>query len=82
MRNVPKDCDEKRLRELFQQAAGNDGRPRIVQAKIARDEESAVEGDKGKSRGFGFVEFAEHKHALAALRKLNNNATVRACACL
>jgi RNA recognition motif-containing protein len=26
-----------------------------------------------KSKGFGFVEFTEHIHALAALRKLNNN---------
>ena len=27
----------------------------------------------GVSKGFGFVEFAEHIHALAALRELNNN---------
>ena len=26
-----------------------------------------------RSKGFGFVEFTEHIHALAALRKLNNN---------
>ncbi len=26
-----------------------------------------------RSKGFGFVEFSEHIHALAALRKLNNN---------
>lgn len=35
-------------------------------------------GDRklGKSKGFGFVEFSEHRHALAALRQLNNNPTV------
>ncbi len=26
-----------------------------------------------KSKGIGFVEFAEHEHALCALRQLNNN---------
>ena len=76
MRNLPKDFDEKQLRELFLNAAGAEGRPRITQVKIARDEEKAIEGDKNKSRGFGFVEFVEHAHALNALRKLNNNSTV------
>lgn len=35
-------------------------------------------GDRklGKSKGFGFVEYAEHRHALAALRQLNNNPSV------
>jgi len=28
---------------------------------------------RGKSKGYGFVEFTEHVHALAALRLLNNN---------
>ena len=28
-----------------------------------------------QSRGYGFVEFAHHLHALACLRELNNNAT-------
>ena len=27
----------------------------------------------GKSRGFGFVNFTDHKHALEALRGTNNN---------
>lgn len=30
---------------------------------------------KGNSRGFGFVEFTHHIHALACLRELNNNPT-------
>ena len=30
----------------------------------------------GKSRGFGFVAFTDHQHALAALRHLNNNPEV------
>uniref|UniRef100_A0A914UHE8 RRM domain-containing protein n=1 Tax=Plectus sambesii TaxID=2011161 RepID=A0A914UHE8_9BILA len=28
---------------------------------------------EGKSRGFGFVAFSEHRHALACLQALNNN---------
>ena len=28
---------------------------------------------RGKPRGYGFVEFEDHKHALAALRETNNN---------
>ena len=27
----------------------------------------------GKSRGYGFVSFKEHQHALTALRNTNNN---------
>lgn len=33
----------------------------------------SASGEFTKSKGFGFVEFAEHHHALMALRKLNNN---------
>lgn len=45
--------------------------------KIAKDDERRTEEGEAKSRGFGFVEFTEHAHALQALRKLNNNAEVR-----
>ena len=30
----------------------------------------------GKSRGYAFVNFTQHKHALNVLRKLNNSADV------
>lgn len=30
----------------------------------------------GKSKGFGFVTFTEHEHALAALRTINNNPAI------
>jgi RNA recognition motif-containing protein len=35
---------------------------------------SRVRGDVPQSRGYGFVEFESHAHALACLRELNNNA--------
>lgn len=44
-----------------------------MQVKILRDEVNGVPGSGGKSRGAAFVEFAEHQHALVALRVLNNN---------
>jgi len=40
---------------------------------VVRDMESAKAGKEPRSRGYGFVEFSEHVHALAALRVLNNN---------
>lgn len=45
----------------------------VMQVKILRDEVKGVTGSSGKSRGAAFVEFAEHQHALVALRVLNNN---------
>lgn len=36
---------------------------------------SANKKEKGASRGFGFVDFTHHAHALACLREMNNNPT-------
>ncbi|OWZ02207.1 hypothetical protein PHMEG_00026270, partial [Phytophthora megakarya] len=46
---------------------------KVRMAKVVRDMESAKTGKDPRSRGYGFVEFSEHLHALAALRILNNN---------
>jgi nucleolar protein 4 len=46
---------------------------KVRMAKVVRDMESAKAGKEPRSRGYGFVEFSEHVHALAALRVLNNN---------
>ncbi|RLN91969.1 hypothetical protein BBJ28_00015724 [Nothophytophthora sp. Chile5] len=46
---------------------------KVRMAKVVRDMESAKAGKEPRSRGYGFVEFVEHVHALAALRVLNNN---------
>jgi nucleolar protein 4 len=63
--------------------------PKVVQVKILTSEPGGAAGaaEKGgkrgaaagaaggesKSKGIGFVEFADHEHALCALRQLNNN---------
>lgn len=88
VRNLPKFVDEKILKQLFLLGARYDARrtsndkasetvqrqkgpsrqPRISHTKILRD---AQRNDR--SRGYGFVQFEEHRHALQALHRLNNN---------
>ncbi|GLD98107.1 hypothetical protein PINS_up006804 [Pythium insidiosum] len=46
---------------------------KVKMAKIVRDMDNVRPGKEPRSRGYGFVEFAEHVHALAALRVVNNN---------
>jgi len=69
VRNLPKSVGDKELRDLFKQgvlAQDPAALPAIRQAKVVLD-------DQNKSKGFGFVEFKKHEHALLALRDLNNN---------
>lgn len=73
VRNLPKELDERALKELFLLSA-NDGADRKDVAKISH---IAIVRDKernDRSKGFGFVEFSAHSHALRALNKVNNNA--------
>ena len=46
------------------------------QAKVLREADRTTADGTQRSRGIGFVEFAEHEHALCALRQLNNNPDV------
>merc|ERR1712100_80526 len=64
VRNIPKEYTEKHLRALFRKHSPGS---QFKQVKIVR------ESERGKSRGFGFVEFTEHNAALNALRAVNNN---------
>ena len=84
VRNLPLLCDESQLKQLFLGALpthNSEGYAvkgkRIPAVKIVRDNERMVAG-AARSRGFGFVEFAEHEDALVALRALNNNPTAYA----
>lgn len=49
------------------------GKGSLRSAKVMLDMERK-RGGLAQSRGYGFVEFKEHAHALACLRELNNNA--------
>lgn len=84
--NLPPNCDNKQLRKIFLNAV-NEKSVRIIEvlnirqcnlvkfvlkARVMYDRRKA-DNKFGKSKGFGFVEFQEHTHALKALRNLNNN---------
>lgn len=81
VRNLPKSVDEKFLkhmalaifRSLANQPADESSqlicsRPKVSHSKIVRDPDK-----KDRSRGYGFLQFEEHRHALQALHQLNNN---------
>lgn len=53
---------------------GWDKRARVTQAKVIRSKDR-IDAASGlsRSKGYAFVEFTTHAHALAALRYLNNN---------
>ncbi|KAG7395122.1 RNA-binding protein 28 [Phytophthora boehmeriae] len=62
------------LAEIKPELLPKDNPPvKVRMAKVVRDLESAKAGKEPRSRGYGFVEFSEHVHSLAALRVLNNN---------
>ncbi|KAJ1961910.1 RNA recognition motif-containing protein [Dispira parvispora] len=56
---------------------GWDGPVKVKQAKMVREKDRVdAKTQKLMSKGFGFVEFTQHAHALAVLRYLNNNPEV------
>ncbi|XP_015268508.1 PREDICTED: RNA-binding protein 28 [Gekko japonicus] len=71
--NLPKSVDDARLRKLMLQIL--DGTPgvRIKECRVMRDRKAPAGKGQGQSLGYAFVEFQEHDHALAALRRVNNN---------
>lgn len=71
--NIPKSVDDKQLRSLFLNAAGGGRSVKIKECRVMRDLKGVGGNHKGQSLGYAFVEFAEHEHALAALRQVNNN---------
>lgn len=48
----------------------------LSQAHIMRNLTDIDENGMARSRGYGFVTFTEHEHALEALRKINNNPNI------
>ncbi|KAJ2751633.1 RNA recognition motif-containing protein [Coemansia pectinata] len=58
---------------------GWDKRPHVSQAKIVRSTDRVdVATGKARSKGYGFIEFTTHAHALACLRYLNFRNTAQA----
>ncbi|KAG0240799.1 RNA recognition motif-containing protein [Actinomortierella wolfii] len=60
-----------------EQAEGWDKKVFIKQAKIVRSKDRVdASTQKLRSKGYGFLEYSHHAHALAGLRWLNNNPTL------
>ena len=80
VRGLPPSVDEDKLREIAMKAAGgaakSAGKPKLKQVKIIRDEQRLDQKGVPRSRGFGFVHFESHAHALAALKGLSDNPEV------
>ena len=82
VRNLPPSLGEVALRQMALDAAKGApkeaGAAKVTQVKIVRDEARLDERGEPRSRGFGFVQFSEHAHALAALEALADNEKVLA----
>lgn len=74
MRNLALSIDDKQLQEIFSTATGK--RMRVKKVLIIRSKDRVDSSGRGRSMGYGFVEFANHKDALAALRATNNNPAI------
>ncbi|KAJ8032517.1 RNA-binding protein 28 [Holothuria leucospilota] len=70
--NLPRNVNDKKLREVFKSAVTKKG-AKVLEAKVMRDTSKVGENGQGKSLGYGFVSFSDHQHALEALRAVNNN---------
>jgi nucleolar protein 4 len=76
VQNLPKTMNEAQLKELFLKYAAQEtehGTPHIKQCKIVKEKDPNLRTVELGSKGYGFVEFTKHEHALRALREINNN---------
>lgn len=73
--NIPVQVDDKKLKQVILKAL-NDKKAKINECRIMRDLNKLNSKGVGRSRGYAFVNFTEHDHALQALRTLNNNPSV------
>ncbi|GFS08779.1 RNA-binding protein 28 [Elysia marginata] len=73
--NIPATIDDAKLRKILIKAV-KDRDAKITECRIMRDLSRVNTQGQGKSKGFAFCSFAQHAHALAALKNLNNCPTV------
>lgn len=70
--NLPLYIDDQKLRNIFSQSIKADHPDsKILECRVMRNKKGG--GRLEMSKGFGFIAFSKHEHALAALRNLNNN---------
>ncbi|XP_050393218.1 RNA-binding protein 28 isoform X1 [Patella vulgata] len=70
--NLPTTLDDQKLRKLFTKVV-NDKSSKITECRVMRDLNRVNAQGVAKSRGYAFIEFTKHEHALKALRETNNN---------
>jgi len=75
--NLPKEMDEKALKELVKQYAevdeyGKKIAPSFKLVKIVKDKTILGPDGEPTTKGFGFIEFRHHLSALTALKNMNN----------
>ena len=73
--NLPASYRDNDLRKLCVGVLKGDKDYQILYCKIMMNKDKAT-NKLSTSKGFGFVSFSTHKHALRVLRALNNNPTV------
>ena len=71
VRNLPLNVNDKRLKEIFSTVAGRNAFEKKVLIICSKDRVDS--SGRGRSMGYGFVEFTSHNDALAALRASNKN---------
>ncbi|KAG0721214.1 RNA-binding protein 28 [Chionoecetes opilio] len=72
--NLPKTLTDKELSRTIKTYAPKEAT--LTETRVMKNLQSLDEDGKPVSRGYGFVAFTKHEHALAALRTLNNNPEV------
>jgi len=73
--NLPASVDDQRLRRIFADCVKTEHpNAKIVECRVMRNKKGG--GKLADSKGFGFVAFSKHEHALFALRNLNNKPNV------
>lgn len=72
--NLPPSCDDEKLRKICLNSVlvdNPESKPKIMECRVMRNKKAG--GKLATSKGFAFVAFSKHEHALAALKNLNNN---------
>lgn len=70
--NLPPFVEDDKLKQIFLKSIkGDHPGAKIIECRVMRNKKGS--GKLGTSKGFGFVAFSKHEHALAALRNINNN---------
>lgn len=72
--NLPKTVTDKELGRIFKNHAPRDAS--LTESRIMKNLKNLDENGKPMSKGYGFISFSKHEHALAALRTVNNNPEV------